>query len=128
VLLLTTVGELQRFYALADAVFVGGTLAPNGGHSLFEAAQYRVPVLHGPHLSNVADVATELARCGGGFLTPDAIALATTLVRILGDELEREHAADGALRAAASLGGALARTLEALDAWGFPLPPAGATS
>ncbi len=127
-LLLTTVGELQRFYELADAVFVGGTLARNGGHSLFEAAQYRVPVLHGPYISNVADVAAELARCGGGYMTPDANALAQTLARILGDEHEREQAAEGALRAAASLGGALARTLEALDAWGFPLPRAGVRS
>jgi 3-deoxy-D-manno-octulosonic-acid transferase len=126
-LLLTTVGELQRFYAIADAVFVGGTLADIGGHSLFEPAQYGVPVLHGPHVANVADVAAELARCGGGFLTPDADALATTLVRLLRDEREREQAAAGALRAAASLGGALTRTLEALDAWGFPLPRVGAT-
>jgi 3-deoxy-D-manno-octulosonic-acid transferase len=126
-LLLTTVGELQRFYAIADAVFVGGTLANTGGHSLFEAAQYRVPVFHGPHLANVADVAAELARCGGGFMAADADALAATLTRVLRDEHERGHAAAGALCAAASLGGALTRTLEALDAWGFPLPRAGAT-
>ena len=38
VFLVDTIGELQMFYAFADAAFVGGSLVPVGGHSLLEPA------------------------------------------------------------------------------------------
>ncbi|MFH1999998.1 MAG: glycosyltransferase N-terminal domain-containing protein, partial [Planctomycetota bacterium] len=38
VLILDTIGELDKIYALADIVFVGGSLVPVGGHNLMEPA------------------------------------------------------------------------------------------
>ncbi|MBM3316970.1 MAG: 3-deoxy-D-manno-octulosonic acid transferase [Candidatus Eisenbacteria bacterium] len=118
VLLLGTVGELRAFYALADAAFVGGTLAPVGGHNLFEAAECAVPVLHGPHCATVADVAAALARSGGGFLVESGAQLGIRLRALLADEPSRAAAARAAHEAALRLGGALEATLAALDAWG----------
>lgn len=47
-------GELAALYASADAVFVGGSLAPLGGQNFLEAlAAGRVPCC-GPHLDNFA--------------------------------------------------------------------------
>lgn len=47
-------GELAALYAAADAVFVGGSLAPLGGQNFLEAlAAGRVPCC-GPHLDNFA--------------------------------------------------------------------------
>lgn len=116
-----TVGELRQFYAVADVAFVGATLCPIGGHNLFEAAELGVPVVHGPHTANVADVAAALADAGGGFRVADGGELGTRLCALARGERERQAAAEGALRAAATLGGAVERTLAALEAWGVPV-------
>lgn len=47
-----TFGELQALYAVADAAFVGGSLAPLGGQNFLEAPAQGTPVLVGPHIKN----------------------------------------------------------------------------
>ena len=49
-----TMGELRKFYALADAVFVGRSLVPLGGSDLMEAAALGKPMVVGPHMDNFA--------------------------------------------------------------------------
>ena len=49
VLVLDTMGELGRIYAIAWISFVGGSLVPEGGHNLLEPASFGCPVLVGPH-------------------------------------------------------------------------------
>lgn len=121
VLVLQTLGELGAFYALADLAFVGGTLAPIGGHNLFEAAECALPVFFGPHIANVADVAVELQARGGGICVRDARELATRMQALLAAP-ERLSAASTAARSACeALGGAVERTIAALREWGFPL-------
>jgi 3-deoxy-D-manno-octulosonic-acid transferase len=57
VLLLDSIGELAGLYALADAVFVGGSLVPMGGHNILEPAWFgRVPVF-GNSVENFQDMA-----------------------------------------------------------------------
>lgn len=57
VLLLDSIGELAGLYALADAVFVGGSLVPAGGHNILEPAWFaRVPVF-GSSMENFRDMA-----------------------------------------------------------------------
>ncbi len=56
VLLLDTIGELARTYSLADVVFVGGSLAPRGGHNIIEPAAAGVPLIVGPHTQNFAAI------------------------------------------------------------------------
>ena len=49
-----TFGELGQLYQLADAVFVGGSLAPLGGQNFLEPlALGKIPCC-GPHLDNFA--------------------------------------------------------------------------
>ncbi|MCB9852431.1 MAG: 3-deoxy-D-manno-octulosonic acid transferase [Phycisphaerales bacterium] len=55
-----TMGELRKFYALADAVFVGRTLAPLGGSDLMEVAALAKPLCYGPHIENFADIDQQL--------------------------------------------------------------------
>jgi 3-deoxy-D-manno-octulosonic-acid transferase len=57
VLVLDTLGELASLYAVADFVFVGGSLAPFGGHNIIEPASKGKPVLFGPHMQNFPDIA-----------------------------------------------------------------------
>ena len=52
ILLLDTIGELAGLYSLADVVFVGGSLAPRGGHNIIEPGAAGVPVVIGPHMHN----------------------------------------------------------------------------
>jgi 3-deoxy-D-manno-octulosonic-acid transferase len=58
-------GELRKFYALANVVFVGRTLVPMGGSDLMEAAGLARPVLFGPHVDNFAEAAELLVDAGG---------------------------------------------------------------
>lgn len=83
VFLLDSVGELAGFFAGARAAFVGGTLAPLGGHNLLEPAAAAVPVQFGPHLDNVRDAAALLEGCGAGTRVADAAALAAVWRRLL---------------------------------------------
>ncbi len=52
IFILDTIGELLSFYAIADVVFVGGSLVNNGGHNILEPALFEKPILFGPHMSN----------------------------------------------------------------------------
>lgn len=45
-----TLGEMDSLFAVADAVFLGGSLAPRGGHNPIEPAAAGLPVISGPHI------------------------------------------------------------------------------
>lgn len=54
ILLLDTIGELGRAFSLAQVAFVGGSIAPRGGHNILEPAAAGVPIIVGPHTQNFA--------------------------------------------------------------------------
>jgi 3-deoxy-D-manno-octulosonic-acid transferase len=85
VLLLDTLGELLDFYAAGDVAFVGGSLAPIGGHNLLEPAALGLPVLTGPNNSNGADVARLLLDCGAAAIVRNAGELAAKVTALLSD-------------------------------------------
>ncbi|MFB9887745.1 3-deoxy-D-manno-octulosonic acid transferase [Balneatrix alpica] len=64
VFIIDTLGELQFFYALADACFVGGSLIAHGGHNPFEPVQVGRLALCGPHMFNFQALTDELAAQG----------------------------------------------------------------
>jgi 3-deoxy-D-manno-octulosonic-acid transferase len=68
ILLLDTLGELARFLPSGLAVFVGGSVAPLGGHNVLEPAAYGKPVTFGPHVETVADAAEQLCHAGGAVM------------------------------------------------------------
>lgn len=57
VLILDSFGELRDIYALADIVFMGGSLVKRGGHNIIEPALFSKPVIFGPHMSNFRNMA-----------------------------------------------------------------------
>ena len=98
-----TFGELGQLYQLADAVFVGGSLAPLGGQNFLEPlALGKVPCC-GPHLDNFAWALSESAPGAADSLegqellaigkSPRAIAniLQTQIAKPLAPEAVREH-------------------------------------
>jgi 3-deoxy-D-manno-octulosonic-acid transferase len=65
VLLVDTMGELPKFYAIAQTTFVGRSLIPpGGGHSLIEPAALGKRVCHGPCLEYKQADADFLAQRG----------------------------------------------------------------
>lgn len=83
VLVVDTVGEMLRFYALSDLVFVGGSLVPTGGHNVLEASLMKKPVVFGPHVHNFKEISTLLLEAGGGICVEDAADLSAMIRRLL---------------------------------------------
>ncbi len=84
VLVVDTLGELRLLYALAEVAFVGGTLVPVGGHNLLEPALWGKPVLFGPYVESISDLAEELENAGGGkMVSPNPENLAQTVAELL---------------------------------------------
>jgi len=59
-ILLDTIGELRAVYPLADIAFVGGSIAPHGGHNTLEPAARGVCVVTGAHTHNFAAITKAL--------------------------------------------------------------------
>ena len=98
VLILDTLGELASLYREADYVFVGGSLANQGGHNIIEPASEGKPVLLGPHMQNFADIARSFLEAEAVVQVEDAPALEASLrelidspdrARILGERARR---------------------------------------
>ncbi|HVA67143.1 MAG TPA: glycosyltransferase N-terminal domain-containing protein [Elusimicrobiota bacterium] len=116
-LLLDAMGVLSAFYGRALLSFVGGTLVPIGGHNILEPALAGCPVAFGPHTAHVEEVARILQDAGGGFKVRDAGELAMKLESLAALPDKARLAARAAQDAAASLQGAVGRTLDYLEDW-----------
>ena len=127
VILLDTVGELASLYALADLVFVGGSLVPVGGHNVLEPAMQGKPVLVGPHTSNFREGAERLQRSGGGLVVKDGEELARELIRVLEDPDLAARMGQAAREAFAGRQGAVSATLDLVGRHLWPRPDAGQT-
>jgi 3-deoxy-D-manno-octulosonic-acid transferase len=85
VLVLDTMGELAGLYALAEVVFVGGSLVPVGGHDILQPLFQRKPALFGPHMHYQRDLADLELASGAAMQTVDPRALADAVVSICTD-------------------------------------------
>ncbi|UWR93416.1 3-deoxy-D-manno-octulosonic acid transferase [Phaeobacter inhibens] len=86
VYLADTLGEVGTWYALSPIVFLGGSLAPIGGHNPFEVAQAGAAVITGPGYSNFAETYPPLIFAGGAVEVSDASSLAGAVQHWLTDE------------------------------------------
>ena len=125
VTVLDTVGELARLYALAEVVFVGGSLVPVGGHNVLEPAMRGKPVLFGPHISNFREGAELLERSGGGLVVKDGEELARELTRLLEDGDLAARMGEAARQAFAGRQGAVNATLDLIARHLWPRPVVG---
>ena len=116
VLLVDVLGQLMKFFAAGDLAFVGGTLVPVGGHNLLEPAALGLPVLAGPYLENVKDVAQMLQEAG--VLTPvtDADSIAAAAAWLLGNASTRKSIGDVGESKVMENRGALDRAVELIRA------------
>ena len=88
-LIVDTVGELGRLYAIADLAFVGGSLffrgANKGGHNLMEPAIFGVPIVFGPYNFSFKETVDDLLAADAGRLVRDAVELKAVVVELVAD-------------------------------------------
>jgi 3-deoxy-D-manno-octulosonic-acid transferase len=110
-----TMGELGLFYRLAPIVFMGGSLVEHGGQNPIEAIKLGASVIHGPHVFNFTDVYEALDAAGGARRADTQEALVKQFGQMLADPEAREAVLTASERVVGQLGGALERTLSALE-------------
>ena len=110
-----TMGELGLFYRLAPIVFMGGSLVEHGGQNPIEAVKLGASIVHGPHVFNFTDVYEALDAAGGARRAETQEALVKQLGQLLANPEAREASLAASERVVEQLGGALERTLSALE-------------
>jgi 3-deoxy-D-manno-octulosonic-acid transferase len=110
-----TMGELGLFYRLSPIVFMGGSLVEHGGQNPIEAVKLGASVVHGPHVFNFSDVYEALDHAGGARKADSQEALVKQLGQLLADPAARDASLAASERVVEQLGGALERTLSALE-------------
>lgn len=115
ILVLDTIGELARTYALGDAAFIGGSLIPWGGQNLLEPAFYGKPIAFGPHMHNFAALAETFVFGGGAQTVRSAEELAAVFA--LDDPAGMEAMGRRAREILMSLQGATERAFQVIEAF-----------
>ncbi|MCP3411674.1 3-deoxy-D-manno-octulosonic acid transferase [Bradyrhizobium sp. CCGB01] len=110
-----TMGELGLFYRLSPIVFMGGSLIRHGGQNPIEAIKLGAAIVHGPHVFNFADVYEALDGSGGARPAETQEALVKQLGQLLADPAMRDKMQRAGSGVVEDLGGALDRTMIALE-------------
>jgi 3-deoxy-D-manno-octulosonic-acid transferase len=116
-----TLGELGLFYRVASLALVGGSLVPHGGQNPIEPALFGVPVLHGPHVENFADVIRALTHAGAALAVNDGRSIAACLENLLPRPHELTAMGEAARRCAEAERGVIDRVMAALEPLLAPL-------
>lgn len=114
VIVLDTVGELAKLYALATVAFVGGSLVQRGGHNIMEPILHGVPVLFGPNVDNFRPHAELLLREGVGFQVQGEDELTEVAYKLLRSEPLRRAISWKAEQLLSQHRGAAGRVVEAI--------------
>ena len=120
IILLDSIGELRAAYALAEIVFVGGSLIPHGGQSVLEPAIAGRAIATGFYTTNFDAVVKEFLNKNALLQLPKlaeneiADALAETFSELLRDAESRRALAANALEVIAKNRGATSKTVEYL--------------
>ncbi len=112
-------GVLTNWYRAADLAFVGGSLAPYGGHNPMEPAACGVAVIMGTYDGAQREGVRALERAGGLVRVADMAALARAFAALLERDDDRRERAAAALRVAAAERGSAARAVTKLEELGL---------
>jgi 3-deoxy-D-manno-octulosonic-acid transferase len=119
VVLLDTIGELGAVYSLAEIVFVGGSIAPHGGHNVLEPAARGVCTIIGPHTENFAWITKAMLNEDALIQLPESsnsvADLAATIDQLLSDAKRRREIGARALSVCRQNQGATQKTVEMIS-------------
>lgn len=96
ILLLDTFGELAKIYRYATAAFVGGSIAPFGGHNPIEPAAAGVPVAFGPEMTNFREIASTFLANEAAVEVANAAEVVAFAERMFDDDVSRARLGDRA--------------------------------
>ena len=115
VYLIDKVGELFKLYILGNAVFVGGSLVPVGGHNILEPAVCERAVVFGPYMHNFQEAADLLLEANGALQLTSGADLPSIIERLLISLEESQIRGKACADAIKSNTGATDRTLQILE-------------
>jgi 3-deoxy-D-manno-octulosonic-acid transferase len=121
VILLDTVGELRAVYPLATVAFVGGSIAPFGGHNVLEPASLGIAVVTGAHTENFTAITkvllaeNALVQLPGLEMQEAPGELASVLSALLSDDTRRREMGRRALTVCTQNRGATERTIQVIE-------------
>jgi 3-deoxy-D-manno-octulosonic-acid transferase len=111
-LLVNTTGELKYFYEHATIIFVGKSLAAEGGQNPIEPGALGKAMVFGPHMQNFAEVVRDFLEQKGAVQVRDAAELEQVLGELLTEESLRLQLGRNALKVVRDNLGAIDRTAE----------------
>jgi 3-deoxy-D-manno-octulosonic-acid transferase len=115
VYLIDKVGELFKLYILGNAVFVGGSLVPVGGHNILEPAVCERAVVFGPYMHNFQESADLLLNANGALQITSGADLSGVIERLLISLEESQIRGKACADAIKSNTGATERTLKIIE-------------
>jgi len=110
-----TMGELGLFYRLASFAFVGGTIVPKGGHNPLEPARLHCAVIAGPHTFNSQSAFEAVFGAQGLGRDTTSVEIAALAEQLLADPAQAKALGNAAARGAATLGGAIDKTIDVVN-------------
>ncbi len=110
-----TIGELGLFYRVCGIVFVGKSLVGEGGQNPIEPVKLGAAILHGPNVSNFADVYAAIQIENGAVEVRDVEELAGALASLLSDARRLRSTTRAASEVVHGLGGACDSIMQAIE-------------
>lgn len=89
IIILDTLGELGKMYAICDIAFIGGSFNKTGGHNPLEASIYYKPTLSGPTIHNFKDIYSILKNANAGIVLEKPTDLYFALKDLFLDDTKR---------------------------------------
>ncbi len=123
IVLIDTLGELDRLYSLAEFIFVGGSLAPVGGHNVLEPAACGKPVFFGPYMANFQEIGDQLKGSGGGVEVANGKEMGEKMTWLAQHPEEYKKKGESAYLVVLNNRGAVRRNLERIAKWADPIGP-----
>ncbi len=117
VLLVDEMGQLAHWYRSASFCFIGGTLAPVGGHNPLEALNVGQAILFGPHTHNAQILFDDILSHGAGECVQDGPSLRDKSLEWLANPAQLAQRKMVASDWVSQHRGATQRTLQALEPW-----------
>ena len=111
-LIVNTTGELKYFYEHATIIFIGKSLAAQGGQNPIEPGALGKAMVFGPNMQNFAPVVRSFVEQNGAVQVRDAAELEKVLGELLADESRREQLGRNALKVVHENLGAIDRTVD----------------
>jgi len=115
-LLVNTTGELKYFYEQAEMIFVGKSLAAEGGQNPIEPGALGKPMVFGPNMQNFESIASSFVRQNAAIQVQDEKELEQAIAALLADPAKAAEIGRNALRVVGENLGAIERTVDMIVA------------